>query len=256
MNPDAARTNLGPKITTFRGRPIILRTWILLLIPGCLLIFASYFYGMLLAGDAYQNYGPVLAYIRSRSWFIFATLMLILLAAYFLYLLLLSALRFEVYKNGVRYRSLLLLSHTYSWSEISGISSSATKTTFFGKEIRTIPSGKIFFNNGKSIDLTNKIQNLPRLVSIVKSKIYPLIWPTLKSLLRSGGTAQFGRLQLTQENILIAKKKIPWILVEGLSVDSGFLVVNLRDATNQFVPISKIPNLELLLKLVDWGVHT
>lgn len=256
MNPNAANTNLGQKIATFRGRPIILRTWILLLIPGCLLIFASYLYGMLLAGDAYQNYGPALAYIRSRSWFIFATLVLILLTAYFLYRMLISTQRLEVFEKGVQYRSFLLRRYSYDWSEISGISSSATRTTIFGREIRTIPSGVIFLYNGKSIDLTNNIQNIPRLVAIMKSNIYPLIWPTLKSLFRSGEAAHFGRLRLTRDYIQIARKRIPWTIVEGLRVDSGFLVVKLRDTTSQFVPISKIPNLELLLKLVDWGVHT
>lgn len=255
MNSQIAYEKFGPKIATFRGRSIMLRTWILLVIPGCLLIFSSYLYGMLLAGDAYRNHGPVLAYIRSRSWFISSTILLILLTAYLLYRLLLSAQRIEIFENGVRYRSLLFRRYAYNWSEVSGIASSAIRTTFFGKEIRTIPSGRIYLNNGKSIDLTNKFQNLPRLVQIVKSKIYPLIWPNLKSKFRSEGEAQFGPLTITREYLRIARLRIPLPSIESLGVDSGYLLVKLHDDPTKYVPISNIPNLELLFKFVDWGIH-
>ena len=167
----------------------------------------------------------------------------------------LASAKTEIFKNGIQYRSIFLRRHAYYWSELSGIASSATRITFFGKDIQTIPSGVIYLYTGKSIELTNRFQNIPRLVEIVKSKTYPLIWPTLKSTFRSGSTAQFGRLTLTREHLHIAKKSIPWESVSRLRVESGFLVVELRDNSEQQVPISDIPNLELLLQCVDWGIQ-
>lgn len=256
MSPKVDRAIIGPKIATFRGPSIELRTWVLIIIPGSLLTLFSFLYGMLLAGNAYQQHGPALAFIRGRSWFMFTTSLLVVLAAYILYRLLISSQRFEIFENGIQYRSFFLLGHAYYWSELSGIASSATRLTTFGTEIRTIPSGVIYLYTGKSIELTNRFQNLPRLVETVKSKIYPLIWPTLKSAYRSGGSAQFGRLTLTREHLLIAKKSFPWESVNGMRVESGFLVVELRDDPDQQVPISDIPNLELLLQFVDWGIQT
>jgi len=256
MSPQVDKVKFGRQIATFRGRSIELRTWVLIIIPGCLLTLSSYLYGMLLAGNAYQQHGPALALIRARSWFMFATILLVILAAYILYRLLISSQRFEIFKNGIQYRSIFLRRHAYYWSELSGIASSATRITFFGKDIQTIPSGVIYLYTGKSIELTNRFQNIPRLVEIVKSIIYPLIWPTLKSTFRSGGTAQFGRLTLTREHIQIAKKSIPWESVYRLRAESGFLMVELRDDSDQQIPISDIPNLELLLQFVDWGIQT
>ena len=256
MSPQVDRAKFGPQIATFRGPSIELRAWVLFIIPGSLLTLFSFLYGMLLAGKAYQQHGPALAFIRGRSWFMFTTILLVILAAYILYRLLISSQRFEIFENVIQYRSFFLFRHAYYWSELSGIASSATRLTTFGSEIRTIPSGVIYFYTGKSIELTNRFQNIPRLVEIVKSKIYPLIWPTLKSIFRSEGSAQFGRLTLTRENLHITKKSFPWESVKGLRVESGFLVVELRDDSDQQVPISDIPNLELLLQFVDWGIQT
>jgi len=243
-------------ITTFRGRTIELRTWALIIIPGFLFTLSSYLYGMLLAGTAYQQHGPALAFIRGRSWFIFATILLVILAGYILTRFLISSQRIEIFENGIQYRSIFLRRHVYTWSEMSGIASSATRFTFLRKDMRIIPSGVIYLYSGKSIVLTNRFQNIPRLVEIVKSKTYPLIWLTLKSSYRSGGTAQFGPLTLTREHLQIVKRSIPWEAINKLKTDSGFLVVELRDDPAQKVPISDIPNLELLLKFVDWGIQT
>lgn len=256
MSPQVDKSKFGRQIASFRGPSIKLRTWVLIFIPGCLLISSSLLYGMLLAGNAYQQHGPILAQIRGRSWFIFATTFLVILAVYFLYRLLISAQRFEIFENGIQFRSFFLRRHSYYLSDLSGIASSATRSTFFGKEIRIIPSGVIYLNTGKSIELTNRYQNIPRLVEIVKSIIYPLIWPSIKSTFRSGGSAQFGRLTLTRENLKIAKKIFPWESVDGLRVESGMLVVELRDDSDHQVPIAAIPNLELLLQFVDWGIQT
>ena len=255
MSPQVNQANFGHQIATFRGPSIELRTWVLIIIPGFLLTSSSFIYGMLLAGDAYQQHGPALALIRGRSWFMFSTILLVILSAYILYRLLISSQRLEIFENGIQNRSFFLRRHVYYWSELSGIASSATKITFFGKDIRTVPSGVIYLYTGKSIELTNRFQNIPRLVEIVKSKTYPLIWPTLKSTFRFGSTAQFGILTLTREHLHIAKKSIPWESVSRLRVESGFLVVELRDNSEQQVPISDIPNLELLLQCVDWGIQ-
>jgi len=256
MSLHVDETKFGRHIAKFHGCTIELRTWVLIIIPGLLLSLSSCLYGMLLAGNAYQQHGPSLAFIRGRFWFILATILLMILTGYILTRFLISSQRIEIFENGIQYRSFFLRRHAYTWSEVSGIASSATRFTFLRKEMRIIPSGVIYLYSGKSINLTNRFQNIPRLVEIVKSKIYPLIWPTLKFSYRTGGTAQFGRLRLTREHLQIAARSIPWESINRLRAVSGFLVVELRDDSDQKVPISDIPNLELLLKFVDWGIQT
>ena len=253
MSHQATKANFGMKIATFRGRSIGFRIWIFVIIPGSLLILFSYFYGMLLAGNIYQQHGPALAFIRARSWFVFGTILLLILVAYLVYHILISLKRIEVFEEGIRYRTSTFRHRSYLWSDLSGITSSASRFSIFGKNFNTTPGGRIYPNSGQPIELTNKFQDVPRLIKIVKSKIYPLIWPQIKSIFRRGGSTVFGRITVSKDQMQISNKSIPWISVSRVWVNSGFLVVELRGDSNRRESISNIINLELLLRIIDWG---
>jgi hypothetical protein len=256
MNRQANKLILGNKIATFRNRPIGFQTWLLVIIPGSLLTLFSFIYGMLLAGNTFQQHGPALALMRARSWFVFGSVLLVVLTAYILFRILLSFQRLEIFKNGFRSRNSFLQKRSYLWRELSGITSSATRLTIFGKNLRTVPVGRIFPKSGKPIYLSNRIEGVPKLIRIVKSNIYPLLWPGLKSGFLQGEHIQFGRISLNKDFLQISKKKIPWSSVDKIWVDSGYLVVELREDSEGRIPLSNILNLELLLKVVDWGFQT
>ncbi len=253
-NRRVLNSNLGTRLAVYRGRSIGLKTWILLFIPGGLVILFSYLYGTFLARNAYLEHGPALALIRGQYWFTGATILLILLIGYFIYRLLTSLLRLEVYDRGILQRTHLLRNVTYRWGEFAGISSSATAIKLGEKNIQTVPRGKLYLKNGKSINLTNRYQNIPQLVKIIKSKIYPLIWSVLKSDFRSGNLVHFGRISLDSTHVMISKSKIPWSSVYRVGAAAGFLVIELRDDSSHQTPISSLSNPELLLKIVDWGI--
>ena len=200
-------------------------------------------------------HGPALALIRAQYWFAGATILLILLVVYFVYRLLISLLRLEVYDRGILQRNLLMRNASFRWGEFAGISSSATAINLGEKNLKTIPKGLLHLKNGKSINLTNRYQKIPRLVKIIKSKIYPLLWPNFKSDFRSGKLIDFGRISLNNTNILISKSKVSWSSVSRIGASAGFLVIELRDDSSHQTPISSLWNPELLLKIVEWGIN-
>jgi hypothetical protein len=253
-NRRVIKSSLGTRLAIYRGRPIGLITWILLFIPGGMVIIFSYLYGTFLARNAFLEHGPALALIRAQYWFVGATIMLILLVVYFIYRLLLSLQRLEVFDRGILQRNLLIRKAAFRWGEFAGISSSATAIKLGEKNIQTVPRGKLHLKNGKSINLTKRYQNLPQLVKLGKSKIYPLLWPILKSDFRSGRLIHFGRISLDNTHLLISKTKIPWSSVYRIEAKAGFLVIELRDDSSHQTPISSVSNPELLLKIVDWGI--
>lgn len=244
---------LGNKIADFRCRPVGLKTWLLFIIPAGLLTLFCFTYGALLAGNALQQHGPALALLRARGWIALGIILLVALAAYLFFRLMLSFQRIEVFNGGICYRKSLLQQRSYLWSDLFGISSSATRSTLFGKNLRTIPSGKIIPREGKPIELTNRFEGMPKLIRIIKSNIYPIIWPELKTGFLHGENLHFGRISLDKKYLSISKKKIPWNRVKKIWVDSGFLVVEMYRDPKGRVPLSQILNLELLLKVVDWG---
>ena len=256
MQPQEKRQRLGRKISVFRSRPIGFKTWLLLVVPAVILTLFCFAYGVLLAGNAFQQHGPALALLRARGWFVLGAVLFTALIIYLGILLLLSFQRVEVFSEGFRYRNSFLRQRSYLWSDLFGISSSATSSTIFGHHLRTLPTGKIYPKSGRAIDLSNRLEGVPKLIRIIKSNLYPILWPELKTVFLQGDYVQFGRISLNNNNLLIAKKKIPWISIKKLHVDSGFLVVEMYRDSKGKVPLSQILNLELLLKIVDIGFQT
>ena len=253
MTSKRKHPGLGQKIANFRSRPIGFKTWLFVIIPTGMLTLSFFIYGALLAGNAFQQHGPALALLRSRGWFALGTVLLIVLATYLFFLILRSYQRLEVFSDGIRYRNRLLQQRSYLWSDLFGISTSATRSTLLGKNLRTIPRGKIIPKNGRPIELSNRVEGVPKLISIIKSNLYPIIWPEMKTGFLEGENLHFGRISIDKNHLSIAKKKIPWNRVKKIWVDSGYLVVDMYRDPKGRVPLSQILNLELLLKVVDWG---
>lgn len=256
MESQGKRVQLGRKIAEFRSYPINIKTWLLVVLPAGLLILFCFAYGILLGGNTFQQHGPALALLRARSWLILGSVVLVLLAIYIFFAILLSLQRLEVFSRGLTYRNSLLQKRAYLWSDLIGITSSATKSTIFGKNLRTIPKGRIYPKNGRPIDLSTRIEGIPKLIKIIKSNLYPLLWPEMKTSFLNGEILQFGRISINKDYISIANKNTPWNNVRKIWVDSGYLIVELHQASSGRVPISQILNLELLLKVVDWGFQT
>jgi hypothetical protein len=253
LTPRSSSTDLGTHIATFRGRPIDAPTWVFVFLPGALVITAFFLYGAILAVTTFQQHGPALAIARSQAWILFAAILFLLLAAYLIYRVLISLQRIQVFESGLQQRSFFLRVRSFMWAELTGISSSATRLTILGKPISTTPAGKLFLSTGRSIDLSGSYQGIPRLIKIVKSKVYPLVWPEIKSEVRAGRAVNFGRITVRKEGMEVSKRAIPWESISRLHTEAGFLVVELHDNSSRKVPTINIPNLELLLETVHWG---
>lgn len=253
MTKPSSSQYLGTPIATFRGRPIDAPTWVFVFLPGALVITVFFLYGAILAVTTYQQHGPALAIARSQAWFLFAAILFLLFAAYLIYRILISLQRIRVFESGFQQRSFFLRVNFYQWAELSGISSSATRLTILGRPISTTPAGKIFLSTGRSIDISRSCQGIPKLIKILKSKLYPLVWPQIKSEILAGRKVNFGRITVKKEGMQISRRAIPWDSIARLFTEGGFLVVELHDNSSHKVPTINIPNLELLLETVNRG---
>ena len=255
MTIPSSSQNLGSPIAVFRGRPIDAPTWVFVFLPGALVITVFFLYGAVLAVTTYQQHGPALAIARSQAWFLFAAILFLLLAAYLIYRVLISLQRFRVFESGFQQRSFFLRVKFFRWAELSGISSSATRITILGRPISTTPAGKIFLSTGRSIAIPHSCQGIPKLINIIKSKLYPSIWPQIKSEILAGRKVNFGRISVKKEGMHISRRTIPWDSIARLFTEGGFLVVELHDNSSYKVPAINIPNLELLLETVNRGYY-
>lgn len=246
---------LGLPIAIYRGRQLGAMDIWTLLIPGALGVLAPLAYGIWRANYAYTHFGPVAAAAWSRPWFLLATLALILFS-----ILLLLRLRqigrfVSVHQDGIRFRLSSPRVRTLRWQEISAITTETIQENFLGIQMRTYWRASLYTAHGISIRLDESLHDLPELISRLKARLYPRLLPQLRARLRSAEWIEFGPLAIHLDALRVQGRSIPWAQVEHLNPQSGYLMVELEDQSRRRIPLSEIPNLELLLQLVQQGVH-
>lgn len=244
--------SLGPVIAVYRQRPL---SWVDLFTWGLLGVVAVLFplvYGYFRQRYAYTHFGPVAATIWSRPWYLLAIIALFAFIALAIYRLRFTRRFVAVHKQGLR----LALSdrRTLRWSEIAGIASSTTQYQFLGLSLRTRYNAKLFPNIGKPIRFDNSLQNLPELLTYIKAQLYPRLSTLLQTNFIEGKWLHFGPISIQRQTIQILDQQYSWSQVEQISVNAGYLVINTNPNSRHHFPVAKIPNIEILLQIIQHEV--
>lgn len=244
--------DLGPLVATYHYRPLRKRELLTHALPGVLGVSAPLVYGFARARYAYNHFGPVAAYFWSRPWYLLSLAALIVFIFLILYRWMLARRFVSVHKNGLsmRYPRQTRL----PWRQIAGITTGITQERFLGIPLRIRYRAVIYPNIGKPIKLDDALQDLPECITHIKASLYPRLLPDLESNFQAGQWLHFGPLFLHKGSLRLKDRKIPWTQVQQVTVESGDLMVELRDQTRIRQSITQIPNLELILQLIQRGV--
>jgi hypothetical protein len=282
----------GPIIAVYQTRRLQFHHFGWLILCGVLFVLFPLVCGLFRLYSGYTQYGPAAGYARGFPWlilsiFAFVTwtfaLILRLRSPRYKILLCKNGLQFEG-KSPVRIKS--GSGDCLKWGSINGVSyetirkktgkgqpfSKTSRTEYRYNEIAR-QNATLFLTNGERIsisespDLPGGVINLPELISRIKARLYPRLFPEFKTAFDAGKWLCFGRLQVHKEGLKFrtghAKQPdvpVSWYQIRHITVKSGFLVVELNGPTNPTVkqkrfPISQIPNLELLLQLIKDNVE-
>jgi hypothetical protein len=256
----------------FRG--LILCGFFFILLPAA--------YGSIRLYTGYTQFGPAAGYARGLPWFVAAA------AAFGLCLIALIArlsppqYKIFLYRHGLLFEGNRQAIKAYGsdecleWEAVSGISvETIGKKIDKGSPSNTITSQKVklFLQNGKTISLVETadrpggLKNLPELVSRVKAFLYPRLTPRFKSAFAAGQSLSFGSLSVQKAGIqfrtvpgIRTSLPVPWDQIGHITVKSGYLVVELSQSSTHSprpkrVPLSQIPNIELLLQIIKENVE-
>lgn len=246
----------------------------LLALTGVMFILIPVGQGTLRAYNGYSRYGPAAASSWSLPWFMVAGVAFLAWLLLMIQLVRRSQYGVLLYRNGLRFGA-VERSHKHAatpllpWEKVRGIAVELIAST---KDKPPIHKATLFLEDRK-IHLAEarsdwgamanlfgpaRIENLPELITRLKAHLYPRLFPSLRSSLLSGEELSFGPLAVHRQHILLKTKSsdpIPWTKVRQVTIQSGYLVVELerspQSRSRMRVPVSKIPNLELLLKLIE-----
>jgi hypothetical protein len=246
---------LGSCLACYRGRSINRRDVFQLFLPGLLAIIFPLFYGLWTFKTTDTLYGPVAARTWSFPWILLAAIGLITLLI--LVFLRLSNSRYfiNVFEHGIKVHVRPFTVITLRWSQIAGIASGTLQERILGIPFHTYFSATLYPNLGKPIYLGNMIADTSALVNQLKSKLDPLLLPDLQRNFLSDQWIHFGELSLNRQGIRLVKKKILWDQITFLGIKHGYFIIEASHGPKLRQPIFKIPNLEILLRIISWRTN-
>lgn len=254
--PASGKVGLGRPLSIHRGLPLQWSELLFIFFPASLLVIAPLTYGLWRAWYAYTNFGPAAAGAWARPWYLFAMLALVPFSLLAVRRMFLASRYVAVHENGLRLRLSPFSNLPLTWDEITGVASAAYQDHFLGLELQLRPQLSIHTVTGRQIRLDGRFQKIASLTRRVKSNLYPRLWPAMCEQLHSGRPVQFGRLAVHPQAFYLGNRPIPWEQVTRLSIRSGYLVVESPAGGPLRIPVAQIPNLELMLQLVEWGINS
>lgn len=244
-------TDLGPPLSVYQGRPLRWQDLFFVFIPAALAVLVPLGYGIWRANYGYVHFGPVAARAWGDSWLLLASLATLALLGLALHRLYASSKSIAIHRNGLRIRFSPLRENTYTWSQITGISIASVENRFLGFPIYASAQVLIYPSLGKAVRLDQSFGDPKLIKEQIAAQIYPRILPELRAGLKIGKWIYFGDLAIHRTGLRVNEVLVPWDQIVYMSVESGYLVVKSEKSGLMRVPVSNIPNLDLLFHLAE-----
>ena len=246
---------LGPIQAEYHDHKLTWRDLVLFFTPACLAVLAPWAYGTWRSWYGSQYYGPAAAETWGPPWFYLSAVALIALLLLALSRLRRSARWVHLHRDGLHIHTSFGRHIRLNWNQISGIAYRARQRSFLGRVYRTHHDLRIFPTQGKLIRLDPRIHNLDDLTARIKAKRYPRLLHQLRSQYLAGETIAFGSIHLGKKELGLKGRSYAWAQVIQVDLQAGCLMVELQNQPPEAIPAIRIPNIELLLQLIDEGVN-
>lgn len=244
--------------------------WRLFLL-GAAAVLAPLAFGVWRANTAYGQYGLVAAETWSRPWFMLSSLALITFLLLLIYRRWQARKAVTLHQDGLAICKPLGRTERLTWPELSGITVKQEQENFLNLSWRTRFSTALILQTGKVLRIDPDVQNQPDLAEKIKARLYPLLMPEMEENFRAGHDLDFGPLGICQQELQLqsarrrsragfqnkgdrsgnSRGRILWSHIKHIHVRAGFLVVELETGKLKKIPVSRIPNFEILLYFID-----
>lgn len=247
----------GPQIGIYNGKRINRGEIITIFFLFIALFVIPFLVGFYRAVYGYAHYGVVAGISWGLVWFIFSFSILILIAIYCIYRLNIARFSISLHKSGVYFHRLLGKSQFFQWNDISAlyVNLKQVNSKYRALSINALIRTK----ENETLSLReSSIENLPELITQIKSAVYIHLNPVFRERFRAGEAISFGPIDIQRKYIKIKRLGIkppspiiPWMEVSLITVRSGYLLVKLNNNSLYRIRAAKIPNLEILLRLIE-----
>ena len=157
----------------------------------------------------------------------------------------------NIHEKGFAYSTIFETANVY-WEEVTAVWEAKRMRERNGPT--THASYTVLLKNGKKLVIDNELfKKAEELGDGIQKQVTRCLMPKYIELLRSGGTAKFGKLSINNQGISNGKEMIPWPQVRDIRINLGYFNIN-KDGkwlAWSSVMAAHIPNLYVFLGLVD-----
>jgi hypothetical protein len=251
--------NLGPAVASYGSRKPSWRKALIWPLPGCILACVLLISGLDWFYYGYTQFGPSAALSWSQNWLFWGILAGVLTLLVTAWQVIKARVRVDLFRYGIEVHRLFRTPHSLRWEDITGITSATIQDKLWGYTLRTRLQLMIFITQGKPITFDDQIDNITELTTRIKANLYPRLLPGFRARFQAGQTLSFGPLSIQSNTLIIRNRQIPWEKVTHITVSAGHLVVETHGQGSEHkknirIPITQIPNLELLFQVLQRGL--
>lgn len=205
-------------------------------------------YGLAASASAYSYYGWAAVQDLGRTPAL--AFWLFVVAAFLLgsYALLLWSNAVALYEGGIAFRSLSGI-RTWAWGDLVALYVAVTRQA--GLFSHTRHRYTLEHVSGERASFDDRLEQVTELGAVLGRRLLEWHYPLAAERFNAGGAANFGRVTVDQNGIRVRERPTQWGQVEHVSVRRGYLQVHAKDGTVGGLPVGGIPNLDVLLLLLD-----
>jgi hypothetical protein len=252
-----SNTEIGNQINKYRGSQLRKVEIFILLFSFLLLSLIPFFIGFYRSIYGYAQYGPTAAKSWGVFWFFLSIFFLIPIISYGLYRINRSQLLISLYTSGIKIRRLFRNELIILWDQVTDLYVTQERAIANIRPSRTYCIIKT--TDSKQVTLrSSEIDNLLELITQIKSFVYIHLYPGTLEAYRVGRALTFGPIEIHRKYIKIKRfdimpssKQVCWKDVDYITIKSGYLILRLHNQKTYQIKVSKIPNIEILFRLIE-----
>lgn len=244
------RSDLGATVQYFPVRKIHKTGNLLLSILFLLGALASLAYGLFTAYTAYMQHGAmVLGGKLIPSLIITASLLvLVLVAGWGAYS---NWHRGAVlYEKGFAVRSRKGI-RNWRWEDIAAIKMNITRQYTNGIYTGTTHEYTLLNQQNERLTIDDALVKVDELAEAIQQNVFARLYEPAAQQYNQGKPLAFGPLVISKLGLQFGKKTIPWEEVKEVSLKRGNLKVSRKQSRGASVPVHAIPNLNVLLAILQ-----
>jgi len=205
-------------------------------------------YGLAASATAYNHYGWAVVQELGRAPVLVFWLFVISGFLFGIYALITWSRAAAVYQGGIAFRTLSGL-HSWPWPDISALYISITRETGLFPRVRH--QYILEHTSGEKATFDDRLDSVTQMGALLGRKIVDQHYPPVAAQFNAGELANFGQVSVDQNRIQIKGHSTIWDEVDFISVRRGYFQLHPKSSSAVGIPVAGIPNLDILLLLLD-----